>query len=194
MKNNYIDDEQLLSLIIKWKDEPTRYTSLLIDHIYPTLYKLTKTKVTSFTNKKEIDLTTTSIVQDVFVKLNNGAKNNPLNTLRGFYELLGQIIFSLLMDRQRKSESIKRTLVNANDKNISNSGEIDIASLNDGLKKLKALEPDVAEVLSLKFYSAKSNKQISYIMNQSISTTEKNIRNGTLMMNAIIKGADLRIN
>lgn len=188
-----ISDEELLQLILKWKENPSEYTRILTSQIYPTLYSLTKLKVENFTERSNVETTTSSVVNDVFIKLKNGAKNqHHLGTLRGFYDLLGQIIISLLLDKERKKNSQKRNGGPIELNNSSRFSDEDISILSDSLDKLKQIEPEVAEVLSLKFYSAKSNEQISYIMQQSLSATEKNIRNGKLMMNAIIQGVELR--
>lgn len=190
-----LSDDELLSLVIKWKEEPAQYTSILINQIYPTLCKITKSKLENFKRNQEFEVTASSIVNEVFFKINNGAKNNSLDTLREFYSLLGQIILSLLVDRQRKCLSQKRRREVFYGSDVLSDvvpGGFDINLLSDSLEKLKKLEPEIAEVLSLKFYSARNNEQIAYIMNESISSTERKIKNGKLMMNALVKGVELR--
>ncbi|GHG07966.1 hypothetical protein GCM10017161_42200 [Thalassotalea marina] len=188
-----LSDEELLPLIKKWKDNPSEYTKILVSRIYPTIYSLTKPQVEKFNVKNDISFSATSVVNEIFLKMHNGSRKHDLDTLRGFYELLGQIVISSLLDRKRKLTCQKRMpdFYKPNESVATLETVCDIELIYDGLNKLSHSEPFIAEKMSLKLYSAKNNEQIAAITNSSISTVEKHLRHGKRLMNAIIEGVEI---
>ena len=200
---NIHSDEELMKLVYKWQNQPNEYTNLLIEQIYPTLRRLCQFHTGIPNNTKNIvTATATSLVSDVYLKLNNGLRKSDVESLRLFYKHLRDVIRAVLIDRYRKASAKKRN--NHHRKNlpltsiIINGEEFYITDdifleFTSGLSKLKEIEPNAHEALSIKLYNAKTNKEIALIMNKSVASIERYIQEGNKLLNAIIQGVDVDV-
>lgn len=189
------DDKALMELVHKWQHSPKKYNTLLLEQVYPTLLSICKKQEQTVFNRDKVHASLYSLVNEAYIKLQQTKCKTPVESLREFNILLGDIVRSIMLDRYKKANRIKRksdtALVAKNEEAAPVEFKADFEVLDQCLLKLKTIEPDVAEAMSLRVYNAKTNEQTAFIMSKSISTVEKLIKEGRKMLNALIHGVEI---
>lgn len=193
-----LDDAELMNLVHKWQHSPKQYNSLLLEQVYPTLLAICEKQEQTIFNQEKVHASLYSLVNEAYIRLQQTKCKTPVESLREFNALLGGIVRSIMLDRYKKANAIKRK--KSHDPLITHSSmepidsldfKADFEILDQCLFRLKSIEPDVAEALSLRVYNAKTNEQTAFIMSKSISTVEKLIKEGRKMLNALIHGFEI---
>lgn len=191
-------DKELFSLIFKWQSEPAKYTSLLVEQIYLELKGLCITETANPDNQKlKIPVSASSLVNEVYIKLENGYRECEITSVRSFYAILRKTIQRVLIDRHRQINCAKRTLdKGSNTPEIKGyeaimkpsenfSEKVDVEMLVEYIDKVSSVDPEAGEALSFKYFTAKSVKQIAQIMNMSTSTIDIYLTQGKKIMKAV---------
>jgi DNA-directed RNA polymerase specialized sigma24 family protein len=192
-----LDDAELMKLVHQWQATPKQYNSLLLEQVYPTLLAICEKQSQTVFNQEKVQASLYSLVNEAYIRLQQTKCKTPVESLRQFNILLGGIVRSIMLDRYKRANTIKRKsdhdplTPNMTTESIVPIFKADFEMLDQCLLKLKLIEPDVAEALSLRVYNAKTNEQTAFIMNKSLSTVEKLIKEGRKMLNALIHGVEI---
>ncbi len=207
MLDNYqeLSDQQLAELVYQWQGDPKKYTNLLTQQIFPTLKKLCQKELVNNPQDYSLPISASSLVNEIYFDLAQGPGQSQIDSLRTFYTHLRHIIRAILIDKHRKLAAKKRALedpdnykqrqdyaafINMNQEKIDPN---DIEVFEYGVNKLKQLEPEAAEALAIKYYTAKNVEQIAYIMNKSKSTINRYLTSGKDIINALVLGAEINV-
>lgn len=197
-KKSQLDDLALMDLIHEWQSSPKEYNSLLLEQVYPTLLAICEKQAETEFNQEKVKASIYSLVNEAYIRLQQTKCQTPVESLREFNVLLGGIVRSIMLDRYKKANTIKRkssqdplvtSAINLGIEPVSFTADYEM--LDQCLVKLKMIEPDAAEALSLRVYNAKTNEQTAFIMSKSLSTIEKLIKEGRKMLNALIHGVEI---
>jgi DNA-directed RNA polymerase specialized sigma24 family protein len=198
IRKSHMDDKELMDLVYQWQNTPQKYNSLLLEQVYPTLLAICAKQAQTEFNQEKVQASLYSLVNEAYIRLQQTKCKTPVESLREFNVLLGGIVRSIMLDRYKKANAIKRKAEHdpmlspaLADENPVTGFKADFDTLDRCLVKLKLIEPDVAEALSLRVYNAKTNEQTAFIMNKSVSTIEKLIKEGRKMLNALVHGVEL---
>lgn len=191
-------DVVLLSLIHKWQKEPAKYADELINAISPKLANIC-IKASSKHQVDQLSPSPNSIYSEVYIKLKIGLlRDLEIESVSTFYKCLTRNIAFYLLDKHRKIKAIKR---NVELKNLStcdssalrdksHTNKIDIDDIEKGLTKLKNIEPNLHDAMSLKILMALSVRQIADIMGKSESSVERYLKQGKKVLTALVHGVD----
>lgn len=193
-------EQDLMFLVYKWQRSPKKYINLLIDEVYSDLYAMCQRQIyIDIELEKDVSATASSLVNEVFIKMNNCSLENEFESVQIFYRHSRNIIRSILLDRYRKKNAAKRNLNKSNySLDLAMPGQpLDLIHENieafvEGMKKLKKIEPVAHEAISIRFYNAKTDAQIAKIMGKSISSVERLIVSGRKVLKALISGVDVK--
>jgi len=191
-------DNELFEVIYKWQSQPTKYTALLVDQIYCELKGLCINESNKSPNQElKIPVSASSLVNEVYIKLANGYRESRINSVRSFYTILRKTIQRVLLDRHRQINCTKRILDNVDSspeiegykavmKPSENFSEkVNVELLLGYIEKVSDVDPEAGEVLSFKYFTAKSVKQIAKIMNMSTSTIDIYLTQGKKIMRTV---------
>lgn len=191
-------DNELFETIFNWQNEPSKYISLLVEQIYIELRGLCESEANNTYNQEfKIPVSASSLVNEVYLKLENGYRENRIASVRSFYTVLRKTIQRILIDRHRQINCTKRTLNNGDSspeikgykaimepsKNFSD--KVDVEMLVGYIDQVYDVDPDAAEALYFKYFTAKSIKQIAQIMDMSTSTIDIYLTQGKRIMKTI---------
>lgn len=193
-------EQDLMFLVYKWQRSPKKYINLLIDEVYSDLYAMCQRQIyIDIELEKDVSATASSLVNEVFIKMNNCSLENEFESVQTFYRHSRNIIRSILLDRYRKKNAAKRNLNKSNySLDLAMPGQPfdliheNIEAFVEGMKKLKKIEPVAHEAISIRFYNAKTDAQIAKIMGKSISSVERLIVSGRKVLKALISGVDVK--
>ncbi len=150
----------------------------MINEIYPFIHSIANNQLNKY---PQIDLDTTDIVHEAFIKLQNQNLINWKNRNQ-FYAISAQIIRRLLIDNLRTKNSQKRgeLQVNITIDKISSLivGEVDVnfdlIEFDNLLTKLNTLDSQAAKIVELRFFSGLTQKETAEVCNLTLSTVVTN--------------------
>lgn len=192
-------DKDLMFLIHKWQSSPKNYINLLIDEVYSDLYAMCQKQINIDVKlDKDVSATASSLVNEVFIKMKSCTLESEIDSVQTFYRHSRNIIRSILLDRYRRKNAIKRNLNKKGhgltfslSEYSTKSIDTNIEEFVEGMEKLKKIEPAAHEAISIRFYNAKTDVQIANIMGSSVSSVERSILNGRKILNALVSGVDI---
>ena len=198
-----LPEDELIKLIHEWQNNPAEYTRRLVDFIYPTLKRMCGEEVAKeYNTAQALPAGGSSLLNDVYIKLNNGYKpENEINSARSFQNTLARIIQQVLLDRHKSLAAIKRNdftkdgIAPPLGLNMTLYDEYLDSGINPDIfqKSLDTLRdsfPEVAEALSLRYYTLNDIDSIAKLMQKSTSTINAYIKRGKQLLSAIIIGVD----
>jgi hypothetical protein len=196
--SNTLEKEKIMELVHLWQESPEKYTNLLIEQSYSVLHKLCNSEVTSkYWQNKNLDTTASSIAHEVFIKFTHKKCTSQFESYVEFNKHLREVVRTILLDKERKSNSQKRLLKNSGlgSEHIHSPDEqfnnIDVNVLDDFINQLRIKSPIAAEVISHRVYGAKTAKDIAFIMEKSIKTIEYQLNNAIKTLISMSNGLTL---
>lgn len=205
-KNCTLADPEFMELVHNWQTSPSKYTNLLVEQVYPMLRAMCE-KVVGVKPKhiddSYIQVTASSLVNEVYISLGNGARKKQIDSLRDFYCHLRDLMRAVLFHKHKFANAQKRKLENRNDEQAhfdykigvldkDSTKEIDVVLFDDALSKLKDIDSNIAEALSLRYYTLRTNEEIAFIMGKSVSTIERYILTGKDILSALLQGVEMQ--
>ena len=127
----------------------------------------------------------TDLAHDAYVRLLKVESQLPIETLREFYSYLNARVRNTFIDNFRKlvetkSRNPERTSLQSTDSNFYVKNSIDqfneFSSLSLSIDELEREHPRQAEVVQLRYYSERSNKEISRLLQVSLRTVENDLK------------------
>jgi len=190
--------EKIMELVHLWQDAPEKYTNLLIEQSYSVLHRLCNAEVSSnYWQNKNIETTASSVAHEVFIKFTHKRCTSRFESYVEFNKHLREVVRTILLDKERKNNSLKR-LLNRKEVQVEHSehsedtlGNLDVSILDGYIQQLRDKAPLAAEVISHRVYGAKTAKDIAFIMEKSVKTIEYQLNNAIKTLVSMSKGLDL---
>ncbi len=167
-------DDIALELLHAWREGDVSARDQLFDNLYVELRKISANLLRGEGN---ISLTTGDLVNEATMRVIN-SENIAFNDKAHFLALTARTMRRVLIDHARKHASDKRhhqkvTLVTHL---MGGQETIDIHRLENALLRLKAMNPDRAKIVEMRYYGGLSLEEIAEVMGTSASTVKRDWR------------------
>lgn len=170
--------EDLTVLLNDWANGEARALDRLMPLVYPELHSLASAYLRR--GGHPFTLQTTAVVNELFVKL---LANRPrqLESRRHFYVLAARIMRTALVDHHRGSHAHKRGGARRRvplheDLAWIDANSADIVGFDQALTDLAALDPQQAEVVSLRFVLGCTAEETAELTGLSKATVDRKVR------------------
>lgn len=169
-----LDDQTAIKLLHAWQAGDLAARDTLFERLYVELRKISATLLRG---EGDISLTTGDLVNEaVMLVINSEAIE--FNDKAHFLALSARTMRRVLIDHARKHASNKRqhqkvTLVTHL---MGGQESVDIHRLENALVRLKAMNPDRAKIVEMRYYGGLSLEQIAQVMGCSASTVKRDWR------------------
>jgi len=125
-------------------------------------------------------LQATALVHDAYLRLIGPAGQDPRNWKdRGhFFAAAAEAMRRLLVERARRKKSIRhgggqQRIDLETQLCISADGDDAVLAINDALERLRAEEPEAAQVVTLRYFAGLTIKEVAAAMNVSVRTVNR---------------------
>ncbi len=169
-----LDDKDVKTLLDAWHAGDTSARDQLFDRLYVELRKISATLLRGEGN---ISLTTGDLVNEAAMRVIKSERLE-LNDKAHFMALSARTMRRVLIDHARKHASDKRqhqkvTLVT---RHMDAQDNVDIHHLENALLRLKAMNPERAKIVEMRYYGGLSLEEIAQVMDCSASTVKRDWR------------------
>ena len=169
-----LDDDKAVTLLRAWKSGNLAARDQLFDRLYVELRKISASLLRG---EGRISLTTGDIVNEAVVRIIN-AEHIEFNDKAHFLALSARTMRRVLIDHARKHASEKRqhhkvTLVTHL---MGGQSHVDIHELEQALMRLKAMSPERARIVEMRYYGGLTLEDIAEVMGCSASTVKRDWR------------------
>lgn len=170
-------DKRHLTLMLKqWQAGDQNALDELIPKVYQELRRLAKLQL----NQGKNSLQCTELISEAYLKLVD-IKAMDWQDRTHFYSMAARTMRRVLVDRYRKKNTNKRgnnlTLQTLVEDTAEPKGElakgVELDALEDALLKLEQFDPNLAEIVTLKFYGGLSHQEIASLLNASERTIRR---------------------
>ncbi len=181
-------EQELKTLIQGWKTSDPKATQVLMGIAYNKIKELSKkhrSKIPLDSNTAILSQSATDLAHDVYIKLVKAEPTLSIGTLREFYSYLNAAVRNTFIDSYRKqveacSRNPERTSLTSMNAIAQSSSTVEESSVLTSLAvHIEALSKDYhrqAESLELRYFAARTNKEISRLQDVSIRTVENDLR------------------
>lgn len=173
------------SLVAAWRGGDIAARDALVVAISAELEVIARRQMRG--ENRRISIATDDLVNEAMLKLLE-ADTLQINNRAHLMALFANIMRNTLIDAARRRKRQKRggiavTLTDG----FHASGDIDVGilSLDHALKRLKAIDPESAEIVEMRFFGAMSLEDIAEVIDVSPSTVKRSLRTAR----AWLKGA-----
>ncbi|MBB1364565.1 sigma-70 family RNA polymerase sigma factor [Shewanella sp. SR44-4] len=179
--------EDITKAIIDWTEGNPKSKDNLYVLIYDHLRKLASRQRMKVSNKfgqhsiEEHINSTTAIVHEVYIKLENG-NGEYFSNRKEFFLMVARTVHNILVDQARKNAAQKRQVELTTFDNIQDEAAFEFSEqdqkmldLGNALQQMETEHPRQAQSMQLKYFGGLLTKEISDILSISISSAEKDI-------------------
>jgi len=181
-------EPEVLTLIKGWQDGEEEASRILMELAYIKIKEYAKMnyqKLPNDVNTQFLSYSATDLAHDTYEKLLAAESTLPLETLRHFYSYLNATVRNLFVDTYRKH--VKASSRNPDKISLQseeaaeilepdNNGDLTLIAVDVLINQLEKTNYRQAEVLQLRYFSQKSNKEIARIIGVSLRTVENDLR------------------
>ena len=176
-------DKQQLTLMLKqWQAGDQEALDLLITQVYQELRRLAKAQLNHGNNSIQC----TELISEAYLKLIDIKAMNWQDRTH-FYSMAARTMRRVLVDRYRKKNTNKRgndlTLHTLIEEDTQQSKAVELDALEDALLKLEQFDPELAEIVTLKFYGGLSHQEIAEVVKSSERTIRRDWSVARLWLN-----------
>ncbi len=148
----------------------------LLPLVYDELRKLAAVRLAQ--EKPGQTLQATALVHDAYIRLVDLEKAQHWDSRRHFFAAASEAMRRILVENARRKQSLKRggELVREELDELVLVGpepEDDICELDDALKELEEVDPEAAELVSLRYFAGLTSKQAAEVLNVSPRTADR---------------------
>lgn len=173
------------SLVTAWRNGDIGARDALVTAISAELELIARRQMRG--ERRRISFATDDLVNEAMVKLLE-TETLQINNRAHLLALFANIMRNTLIDAARRRKRQKRgdvavTLISG----LNAAGDIDVGilSLDHALKRLRAIHPQSAEIVEMRFFGAMSLEDIAAVIDVSPSTVKRSLR----VARAWLKGA-----
>ncbi len=165
-------DKQQLTLMLKqWQAGDEQALNQLMPEVYQQLRQLASQQL----NRGNNSIQCTELISEAYLKLID-IHSMDWRDRTHFYSMAARTMRRVLVDRFRRKNTHKRgndpTLLTLTEMAEESPKTIQLDELEDALLKLESFDPQLSEIVTLKFYGGLSHQEIA----QALSSSERTIR------------------
>ncbi|HEX6509863.1 MAG TPA: ECF-type sigma factor [Chloroflexota bacterium] len=165
------------------------------DRLFSLLYEDLKAlaRSTLRRNARVMELNTTMLVHESFLKLMQGGGSTPADRL-AFYSYMGKVMRSVVLDAVRESRARKRggdqvfveLTTSVADKCLDGT---QLLAIDDALNTLAGLAPELKELVELRYFAGLTIAEVSELSGKSVRTVEREWEKARLLLRQLISEA-----
>ncbi|WP_448564131.1 ECF-type sigma factor [Thalassotalea ganghwensis] len=183
-----MEEQEVLALIKGWQSGDLKATKLLMNFAYLKIKeyaKINHENLPKDANTAIINMSATDIAHDAYLKLSQAESQISIETQRQFYSYVNSAVRNVFIDHYRKQVKAKsrnpdKTLFESdavtNKVDEKAPQQTAIITMNDEIELLATQYPRQAEVLELRYFAQRSNKEIARLLDVSVRTIENDLR------------------
>ncbi|TDR20553.1 ECF-type sigma factor [Marinicella litoralis] len=176
------DKQQLTLMLKKWQAGDQNALDQLIPQVYQELRRLAKIQL----NQGKNSIQCTELISEAYLKLVDITAMDWQDRTH-FYSMAARTMRRVLVDRYRKRNTNKRgndlTLHTLVEEDTQQSNAVELDALEDALLKLEQFDPELAEIVTLKFYGGLSHQEIASVVDSSERTIRRDWSVARLWLN-----------
>ena len=183
-----MEERELIQLINGWQNKEVASTQVLMGMTYYRIKDLAekhREKMPENANTALYAQSATDLAHDVYERLLNAESRLPIETMREFHSYLNATVRNTFIDNYRKlvetkSRNPDRTSLSSPNAIlhkghcVEQSYQLSTLSLN--IEALEKEYPRQAEVVELRYYAQRSNKEIARLLDVSVRTVENDLK------------------
>jgi RNA polymerase sigma factor (TIGR02999 family) len=161
--------------------------------MYDELKCLARSSLRRHAPAGQVDLHTTMLVHESFLRLVGGTACAPADRL-AFYSYIGKVMRSVVLDSVREAQARKRggdqsfvTLTTGVAERVLDGAEL--MALDDALNKLERLAPELKELVELRYFAGLTIAEISELRGKAVRTVEREWEKARLFLRQLIAEA-----
>ncbi len=168
-----MSDKKQLTLILKqWQAGDHEALDQLIPEVYQELRNLAKGQLQKGNNSIQC----TELISEAYLRLID-INSIDWQDRTHFFSMAARTMRRVLVDRYRKKNTNKRgnnlTLHTLIEENVEQANVVELDALEDALLNLEQFDPNLAEIVTLKFYGGLSHQEIANVMTSSERTIRR---------------------
>src|SRR3954452_16998861 len=151
-------------------------TEQLLPLVYDELRRLAAQRLAR--EKPGQTLEGTALVHEAFLRLAGTDAPQPWNGRGHFFAAAAEAMRRLLVERARRKKGVRhgggRKRIDLDTQLcISNDGDDTLLAINDALERMRAEEPEAAQVVTLRYFAGLTIKETAAAMNVSVRTVNR---------------------
>jgi RNA polymerase sigma factor (TIGR02999 family) len=144
--------------------------------VYDELRKLAAAKLAN--ERPGQTLQATALVHDAYLRLVDVERAQQWNSRGHFFVAAAEAMRRLLVERARRKKSVRhgggqQRIDLETQLCISADGDDAVLAINDALERLRAEEPEAAQVVTLRYFAGLTIKEVAAAMNVSVRTVNR---------------------
>lgn len=162
------------------------------DHLFSLMYDELKglARRSLRSTGRPLELNTTMLVHESFLKLTQGAGCTPAERL-AFYSYMGKVMRSVALDAVRESRARKRGGDQVFVELTTGVAErpldgAQLRGLDDALNTLASLAPDLKELVELRYFAGLTVAEVSELTGKSVRSVEREWEKARLLLRQLI--------
>lgn len=159
--------------------------------MYAELKRLARASLRRSAGSVELD--TTALVHESFLRLAGQAGYTPADK-RAFYVYVGKVMRSVVLDAVRERQARKRggehvfvTLSTAVAEQPVEGAQL--IAIDDALNALGGLEPELKELVEMRYFAGLTVAEISEVLGKSARTVQRDWEKGRMLLRKLIEEA-----
>ena len=157
---------------------------LATDHLLPIMYEELRTLAARKMAAESADHTlgATALVHEAWLRIAGGEEEQQWNDQQHFFAVAANAMRHILIDTARRKQSQKRGSGQKAVQLLEHEAQLDSGAapderlllMDEALQKLATEQPDLEQVVTLRFYAGLTYKEIAPILNISERTARRN--------------------
>ncbi|HJM56610.1 MAG: RNA polymerase subunit sigma [Planctomycetes bacterium] len=144
-------------------------------------------KIQMVRQRADHTLQPTALVNEIWMRVQPDSEEHSWESRRHFFKAAACAMRSVLVDHARGRQAIKRgggeKPVSLNEEIHMGDEDVDsVLELDEALSRLEAEDPDLAELVQLRFYAGMAHEEIADQLNVSVRTVERRWRAAKLWL------------
>lgn len=180
-------EREVLSLIRSWQNGEDKSSSVLMELAYLKIKEYATSNYQNLpadVNTQFLSYTATDLAHDTYEKLLAAETSLSMETMREFYSYLNAAVRNLFVDTYRKyvkasvrnPEKVSLQSTDALNIGLPIDTDLNLLAVDKLISKLEVSHQRQAEVLQLRYFAQKSNKEIARLLAVSLRTVENDLR------------------
>lgn len=181
-------EREVLSLINNWQNGEQQSSHLLMELAYLKIKEYATSNYQNLpadVNTQFLSYSATDLAHDTYEKLLAAETSLSMETTREFYSYLNAAVRNLFVDTYRKYvkaavRNPEKVALLSQDalrvEHVNIETDLTLIAVNELIAKLEVSHQRQAEVLQLRYFAQKSNKEIARLLQVSVRTIENDLR------------------
>jgi RNA polymerase sigma factor (TIGR02999 family) len=161
--------------------------------MYEELKRLARSSLRRHASGGRLDLHTTMLVHESFLRLVGGQALAPADRL-AFYTYIGKVMRGVVVDSAREAQARKRggdlpfvTLTTGVPEQVLDGAQL--AALDDALNSLERLAPELRELVELRYFAGLTLEELSELSGRPLRTIEREWQKARMLLQELMAEA-----